>query len=71
MAEDAGRRDRMAGEDGAAELDERLHLRLRKRPVAELVAGIDELDADGDAVDIALTAPIADARVPGAAPFIH
>src|SRR5579871_104523 len=71
MADDPRAGDRVARHYAAAEFDERRHLRIRKGPVAEVMAGIDELDADGDAVHVALAAPIADARVPGAPALVH
>src|SRR5215469_3916166 len=70
MAKHAGRRNSMAGKDILTELDQRCHLGLWKGPVAEVMAGVDQLDADGDAVDVALPGPIADAGMPGAARFI-
>ena len=39
--------------------------------IAELMAGIDELDTDGGAVDIGNVAPFAFARMPGAFSFIN
>ena len=61
----------MSLHDVAGEIEQRADLRLGKRFIAEFVARIDELDADRTAVDVALTRPIRDSRMPGAAFFRH
>ncbi len=43
----------------------------REVPVAELVAGIDQLDADGAGVDVPLAGPAGHAGVPGAPVLGH
>src|SRR5262245_20763558 len=67
MAKHARRRDRMTIDDLPREMNHRLDLRVEKRAIAELVTGIDNLDPDRAAVDVARTGPIRDARVPSAA----
>ncbi len=47
----------MPRKNPAAEIDQRRHLRLGKGPIAEIMARIHQLDADGDAVDVALAGP--------------
>ncbi len=55
----------MAANQLAAQRFERRHLRLGERAVAELVARIDDLDADRARVDIGLAAPGRDTGMPG------
>ena len=71
MAEDASRGDGIAPNDLPAEGDEAPHLLGREVPVAELVAGIDQLDTDGTGVDVPLAGPAGHARVPGAPVLRH
>src|SRR5258706_11344783 len=47
MAEHARGRNGMTRDDFAAQVNHRFDLRARKRAVAEFMAGIDDLDADG------------------------
>ena len=42
-----------------------LHLQFGKRPVSELVTGVDDLDADGDPVHVGFALPAGDPGVPG------
>src|SRR5208282_4023171 len=70
MPEHACARDRVAREDVLGERLECGDLRLGEIAVAELVARVDELDADRARVDVARTRPEALARVPGA-PFLR
>ncbi len=65
VADDVARGDRVAADQIAAEVDGGRHLCRRERAVAELVAGIDQLDADRAGVDVGLAPPIGDPRVPG------
>src|SRR4051794_33329118 len=66
VAEDALGRDRVAGQDGAAQRLEGGELRLGKRAIAVLVAGIDQLDADRAVIDVAGAGPEAAPGMPGA-----
>ena len=66
MADDMPHRDRMPGEDRAGQFLERPHLRVGKGAIAPFMARIDQFDADGDPVQVALALPEGDAGVPGA-----
>ena len=66
MGDDAGGRDRPAGEDAVEQALERRHLRLGERREAGERAGVGELDADRARVDVAPARPRAGAGVPGA-----
>ena len=46
MADDVGARDVMALHDVRQQWQQRLDLRIREGAVAELVAGVDQLDPD-------------------------
>ena len=61
----------MARHDIAAELDQPIDLRVGKIAIAELVAGISDLDADRAGVDIGCALPRRRAGMPGAARFRH
>ena len=56
---------RGAGHNIAGKALKRGHLRFGVRHRAELVAGIGDFDADGNAVDVGLAAPSRDAGMPG------
>ena len=71
VTEDAGVGDRPALADIRHQFDHRAHLNIGERPVAELVAGVDDLDADRATVDVALALPERLAGVPGAARLRH
>ena len=55
----------MAVENPARQIDERADLRGRERHIAEFMTGIDDLDADGARIHVALAGPPGDAGVPG------
>ena len=71
VAQHARRCDGVAHQDGMAERDQRRDLRFRESAIAEIMAGIDQFDADGAAIDVAGAGPVRDAGVPGAAVFGH
>ena len=62
--------DRVAREDIVTEQDQGLDLRFGKIAIAELVAGIGDLDADRARVDVGLARPEGFAGVPGALAFV-
>ena len=57
MAEHARRRNRVAGEDAAAQRSHRRDLPLGKIAIAELMAGIGDLDTDRAGIDVGLAGP--------------
>jgi hypothetical protein len=57
MADNPMRRDRVTREDVAAQFFDRRHLGFGKQTVTPFMAGIDDLDADRNVVEIALTRP--------------
>jgi hypothetical protein len=59
--------DGPAAADGVEQPDDGVDLHVRKGAVTPLMAGIDDLDADRDGVDVLLALPPALAGVPGAA----
>src|SRR5215204_5035373 len=71
MTDDIAAANAMALLDIGDEWDECRNLLIRKRPVAELMARIDDLDPDARAVDVGNPAPARFARVPGSLRFIH
>ena len=60
-----------AAQDVETQRLHRAHLRVGKFAIAELVARIVDLDADGARIEVGLTRPIALARVPGALALRH
>ena len=71
MAQHAPGGNGVAGENAACQFDQRRDLRFGKGAIAEFMAGIDQLDADGAGIDVARAGPIGNARMPGAALFRH
>jgi hypothetical protein len=67
MGENVLRRDDVAEQDVAAEGDDPVDLPVGESPVAEFVARIDDLDADGARIDVGLAGPVRLAGVPGRA----
>ena len=67
MAEDAPLGNVVAGADVVAERDDGRYLGVGIGRQTAVVAGVDDLDADGDGVDVALAGPEGLSRVPGAA----
>jgi hypothetical protein len=61
----------MPAQDVARQQDHRRDLRLGEIGIAEVVAGIDDLDADGARVDVALPFPGRDPGMPGAPQLRH
>src|SRR5690606_23891290 len=71
VADDAGVGDGPAGADVADQRDQRLDLRRGEQAIAELMARIDDFDADRGGVDVGLALPGAAPGVPGAALLRH
>src|SRR5215212_5236810 len=71
MTDDIAAADAVPLLDIGDEWDECRNLLIRKRPVAELMAGVDDLDPDARAVDVGDPAPARFSRVPGALRLIH
>src|SRR6185312_12694852 len=71
MADHETRRNMPAGDDSARQFLDRGDLPVGKRAVAEFVAGIDDLDADGMGVDVAPPGPETFPGMPGAALLRH
>ena len=71
MAHHVGGQDAVAGADFGDQRVHRVHLRGGEGDIAELVAGVDDLDADAGAVHVRHAAPPAAAGVPGALGFIN
>src|SRR5690606_24497921 len=71
MGKHALRWNVVAGDDSATEPDDRCDLPAGKTPIAELVPGIDDLDADGVRIDVGDASPRTLAGVPGAVAFAH
>ena len=65
------RRDRIAGENIARQRDYGVDLRGGKRREPELMAAIDDFDADRTGVDVGLSLPVATAGMPRAERFRH
>ena len=61
----------MAAQNVAAKRLHRLHLRIGKFEVAELVAGIVDLDADRAGIEVGLAGPQALPGMPGALVLAH
>jgi peptidase M48-like protein/PDZ domain-containing protein len=66
MANDVAAADPVALLDVGDERDQRGDLLVRKRPIPEFVAGIDDLDPDARRIDVGHAAPPRLASVPGA-----
>jgi len=67
VAQDTRIRNGPPRADVGDEVDQGLDLRVGEGAIAELVARIDDLDADGDGVDVGLALPEALSGMPGAA----
>ena len=71
MADHVGARYVPALDDLGQQGQQRLHLAVGKRDIAELVPGVDQLDPDAGRIDVADPAPEPAPRMPRAAIFAH